>query len=123
MAYDERLFERMRDALERSHLTQVLERSARVETFRFGTSAEPLDLRDEPEGLAPTDDRTDLAGALSDAVGTERRRTGAVREPQVHPVDDQRLDRVAVPVETAKPRQVKVVWTRPRRCRGETGNG
>jgi hypothetical protein len=69
--------ERLVDELRSTDLVDGLGREGAVELYRFGSAVEPL----PDEGaidLEPRDDRTDLARALVDGVGGQRRKTGAI---------------------------------------------
>ena len=63
---------------EGGNLLARLRRKGRVESYRFGASLEALPKEPTAADLAPRDDRTDLASALMEGVGTRRRETGAV---------------------------------------------
>lgn len=54
-----------------------LGRRGELETYRFGAATEPVG-DDLAAAFTPRDDRTDVAGALAEGVGSERRRTGAI---------------------------------------------
>lgn len=54
-----------------------LRHKGRLEAYRFGGTATPIPL-DDVATVEPSADRTDLARSLADAVGADRRRTGAV---------------------------------------------
>jgi hypothetical protein len=58
-------------------LLQHLRGKGRLDAFRFGGTATPLPA-DSAGSVQPTEDRTDLARSLADAVGADRRRTGAI---------------------------------------------
>lgn len=72
--------ERVAEALGegRGSLVARLQSRGELEAFRFGGGLSPVAVDELGTSTPPTDDRTDLARALVEAVGTDRRRTGAV---------------------------------------------
>ena len=69
--------QRMAAGLRETNLAGRLAREGTLEVYRFGADVTPISA-DDDSALVPSDDRTDLSLALSEAVGAQRRSTGAV---------------------------------------------